>query len=399
MKKMLKNKKGITLISLVVTIIILLILAGISIGMLSGDNGVLRQAGNAKTQTDIAEEKEILQIASLAAISKEKYGDLNKDKLDAELNKDIGENNYSSKQIKKGIQVTYISSNRTYIIYNDGNVKEYEIPIETPIYAKLYEDGTLILSSIDYTDSNRTLKKDFRELTNKAFANYYSSTTYASLVTKVIIYNEIVPITTSYWFSGLNNLSTIENIDNINTELVTEMTSMFSGCKSLARLDLNSFDTENVTKMDSMFDYCENLTDLKVSGFDTSNVETMSTMFRCCSFDSINVKNFDTRNVKYMENMFRSNKHLTELDLSSFDTSKVTNMESLFRDCSELTTIYIVNDWNISNLNTSTNMFYNCKKLMGGSGTNYRNYSVNTINATYAHIDGGTSNPGYFTAK
>ena len=38
MKKMLKNKDGITLISLVVTIIILLILAGISIGMLSGDN-------------------------------------------------------------------------------------------------------------------------------------------------------------------------------------------------------------------------------------------------------------------------------------------------------------------------------------------------------------------------
>ena len=45
MKKMLKNKKGITLMALVVTIIILLILAGISIGMLSGDNSIINQAG------------------------------------------------------------------------------------------------------------------------------------------------------------------------------------------------------------------------------------------------------------------------------------------------------------------------------------------------------------------
>ena len=82
MKKMLKNKKGITLISLVVTIIILLILAGISIGMLSGENSILKQAGNAKSQTDIAEEKEILQTASLAAMGKSKYGDITKEKLE-----------------------------------------------------------------------------------------------------------------------------------------------------------------------------------------------------------------------------------------------------------------------------------------------------------------------------
>ena len=52
---MLKNNKGITLIALVITIIVLLILAGVSIAMLTGDNGILTQATKAKTDTNTAE--------------------------------------------------------------------------------------------------------------------------------------------------------------------------------------------------------------------------------------------------------------------------------------------------------------------------------------------------------
>ena len=121
-KIFLKANNGITLIALVITIIVLLILAGIGISMLSGDNGVLKQAGNAKTKTDIAQEKELLQTASLAAISKEKYGELSKDKLDDELD------NYSevenTEQINNGILVTF-KSNRTYLVDFDGDVSIY----------------------------------------------------------------------------------------------------------------------------------------------------------------------------------------------------------------------------------------------------------------------------------
>ena len=46
-----------------IKVIVLLILAGISIGMLSGDNGILGQAGNAKTQTGVGQEKEIVALA------------------------------------------------------------------------------------------------------------------------------------------------------------------------------------------------------------------------------------------------------------------------------------------------------------------------------------------------
>ena len=67
MKKVLKEKSGITLIALVITIIVLLILAGVSIAMLTGDNGILAQAKEAKEVTEEAEKKEIKDLAQIEA--------------------------------------------------------------------------------------------------------------------------------------------------------------------------------------------------------------------------------------------------------------------------------------------------------------------------------------------
>ena len=58
-----KEAKGITLIALVITIIVLLILAGVTIATLTGDNGILTKAQDAKTQTEQAKEDENLKIA------------------------------------------------------------------------------------------------------------------------------------------------------------------------------------------------------------------------------------------------------------------------------------------------------------------------------------------------
>ena len=62
MKLKLKTNKGITLIALVITIIVLLILAGVSIAMLTGENGILSQAQKAKTETENAEENETARL-------------------------------------------------------------------------------------------------------------------------------------------------------------------------------------------------------------------------------------------------------------------------------------------------------------------------------------------------
>ena len=53
-----RNERGITLIALVITIIVLLILAGVSIAMLTGQNGILTKAQNAKNRTEEAQANE-----------------------------------------------------------------------------------------------------------------------------------------------------------------------------------------------------------------------------------------------------------------------------------------------------------------------------------------------------
>ena len=69
MTKIKRNQKGITLIALVITIIVLLILAGVAISMLSGENGILNQAANAKTETEKTSTIEQLRVGVISALT------------------------------------------------------------------------------------------------------------------------------------------------------------------------------------------------------------------------------------------------------------------------------------------------------------------------------------------
>ena len=76
------GKKGITLISLVVTIIVLLILSGVTIATLTGDNGLLNRTSEAKEKTQIASEDELRKLTMLEAttnIESQPYTDKNGD--------------------------------------------------------------------------------------------------------------------------------------------------------------------------------------------------------------------------------------------------------------------------------------------------------------------------------
>lgn len=78
-----KKSKGITLIALVITVIVLLILAGISIAMLTGDNGILKKATTAKEQTSLSSAEEKVKIA--VAGSYDTSGSINIDELNSNL--------------------------------------------------------------------------------------------------------------------------------------------------------------------------------------------------------------------------------------------------------------------------------------------------------------------------
>ena len=227
---------------------------------------------------------------------------------------------------------------------------------------------------------------------------------------------------TKEWFMSCNNLATITGISNLNTSNVTDMTSMFQYCSALTSLDLSSLNTSNVTKMTHMFYDCQNLESLNISNFNTANVTGMEAMFyNCNKLTSLNLSSFVTDNVTNMQEMFWTCSSLTDidvtgfktdivtsmaqmffgcsglttLDLSSFNTVNATEMTGMFGGCTNLVTIYVGNNWSAAQAETGGNsMFNECTSIIGGRGTVY---SSANIDWTYAHIDGGTDNPGYLT--
>ena len=91
------------------------------------------------------------------------------------------------------------------------------------------------------------------------------------------------PTSCHYWFCKFTNLTTIEGIEYLNTENVTNMNSMFDRCSALTSLDLTNFNTAKVTDMRYMFMGCNALTTIFVSDkFVTSQVTKSVDMFHMC---------------------------------------------------------------------------------------------------------------------
>ena len=126
MKRKLKNNKGITLIALVVTIVVLLILAGVSISMLTGENGIITQAQQSKLQTEIGKEKEYITLSVSAVkgdkVSRGDTSEITSSELQIEINK------YTDEVTVTGsgtLTVTY-ESGRSYEVDQDGNIEQKE---------------------------------------------------------------------------------------------------------------------------------------------------------------------------------------------------------------------------------------------------------------------------------
>ena len=115
MYKKIKERKGITLIALVITIIVLLILAGVSIATLTGQNGILTQAQNAAKQTEIENAKEQAQMDILAWQS---------DKLEKGESTDLS--NSIIKEILTGKDYVGTAGDESFTTKNGG----YEIPYQ-----------------------------------------------------------------------------------------------------------------------------------------------------------------------------------------------------------------------------------------------------------------------------
>ena len=246
----------------------------------------------------------------------------------------------------------------------------------TDVYALLYDDGEMAFQHGVTPKRTQNVVETYPvDLKNGyAWDNSHLKATNpwcdaGKSIIRIDFADTIVPQSTAYWFCGCFSLAQISNIGNLDTSSVTTMEGMFWGCSNLRALDLNSFDTSSVMDMSSMFYGCPVITP-DLNSFNTSSVTDMKCMFQYCS-------------------------SLTTLDLSSFDTSSVTDTRRMFSDCTSLATIYASERFVTTRVSDSDYMFANCMNLVGGKGTQASGY----IDKTYARIDGGADNPGYFTRK
>ena len=133
--KAFKSTKGITLIALVVTIIVLLILAGVSIAMLTGNNGILTQGKRAKEETTVGHEKEAVQMAYAGAKAKKLGEEVTAEDVNEQLTIN-GENATATEGTNK-IIVTF-TSGKVYTIDQSGKITQ-KTPAKKGTLAYMYE--------------------------------------------------------------------------------------------------------------------------------------------------------------------------------------------------------------------------------------------------------------------
>ena len=131
MKNIENKSTGITLIALVVTIIVLLILAGISVSMITGNNGIILNAGKAKEQTEIANEKELIVAASIQAAKKSDFGEITQEILQNEIDNKFKEWK-KAKVYEEDEELSVLVENRMYKVDNDGEVELVDPNFEFP---------------------------------------------------------------------------------------------------------------------------------------------------------------------------------------------------------------------------------------------------------------------------
>ena len=133
-----KNQKGITLIALVITIIVLLILAGVSIAMLTGENGILNKATSSRSATNEAEAVERINLA-LNAVKAEIF-----DQQVTEQNWEPVESDVLQAEIKASLKLDGFGDDSVTDIEAEANDKKY-------VYAFDSDTGILTLSYYNST--------------------------------------------------------------------------------------------------------------------------------------------------------------------------------------------------------------------------------------------------------
>ena len=286
----------------------------------------------------------------------------------------------------KLFNVEYLTEYKINKIQVDGEYAE-----TTTNYYNFTSDGEhQVRVNIDLKDSS-SLKKFFsgiNELISINFTNHFNTTNVENI---------------DEMFSSAKNLISL-NLSNLNTEKVKSMKNMFSSCINLPKIDLSSLNTSKVESTEGLFSSCESLTDIDVSFLNLEKNKDMSSMFNQCislkniNFRGINIKNvlntsnmfngctslesidfiyLSSENVKDMSNMFKNTGNLNGTDFTKLKTDNVENMFGLFEN-SKMTSLNL-SGFETKKVTNMGNMFKDCIKLIEINFPNFKTDNVENM--------------------
>ena len=168
------NSKGITLVALVISIVVLLILATVTVQTLTGNNGLLTKAETAVQSNNDSQELEKIKLA-VAAAQLAGQGSITTDNLNGELRENFGDNSINVDEKSGG---WFLKNNKEYTIFDDGKIQEGNL-----LLPKEYQQVKYIESSgRQYIDTgvipNRNLKTELKfKVINNVSSNYLFGST------------------------------------------------------------------------------------------------------------------------------------------------------------------------------------------------------------------------------
>lgn len=413
---MLKNAKGITLIALVVTIVVLLILAGVSINLVLDNNGIIQKGKDAKSATIVADEKSKVEMAYVSAAINKLGDTVTSEELQDELDKLTGDG--KTVVTTNGDGTLNVLFNETGHNYNvdKGAVKKAEIDntkmaiFDTGINVamkihELAKDGEIIMNDNSTLGANISINaikryKGTPDLTKMTDENIVSWTEgYTLYEQNPDAYKGIVPEGTKLcpiymWFEesgeeirdvygrkGLTEITDSNTQKKVKTGIVYwwsesnsvylnfDSSNMFAKMPYLTDISgLSELKTDYVTNMSQMFFWStSNLANVNaLKNWNTSNVEDMNTLFYAWYGDISDIsglKNWNTAKVTDMSSMFVGSGFEDVEALSNWNTSNVTNMSYMFGDgdkASNIKKIDGITNWDVSKVTNMQGMFYTC---------------------------------------
>ena len=350
-----RTQKGITLIALVVTIVVLLILAGVSLNAIFSENGIINRAKDAQNKMDQATQNDMTGLNEL-------------DKLISSLtDKTTEETVPKIAMFDTGKKVR----DKMYNLMPEGTISKFSYSCNVSIDAIEKYNGV--------PDLTKMAESNIVSLGESSFPIYM----WAEKSGKTEIRNPVgmkgltaegdndsskkVETGKIYWWS-----------ESDSVYLNSDSAQMFADIPYLTNIDgLKDMKTDYVVDMSKIFSSIgTQLSNIDaLSGWNTSKVENMSDMFYRWSFTNTNslsnvnaLLNWDTSKVKNMSGMFAGNFGLTDIEgLKKWNTSNVTDMHNMFGDgdgegCAFIN-LSAISNWNVKNVTNMTGIFFNCIKL------------------------------------